>query len=290
VAVARLSGSRIPQVASASGPLGVILPLTDRTAADHGMATRTPPRSPHPTSHFTIRLYVPARADDGRAIEAAALGLERAVPGLLLGWTVTDAQELVPLSQRDAWLVRTRRTGGIPFVCNNDEQAPVTLSASEVPDLPLLDIHAKLPLSTETLAVTEDALVEMAEATHAYWGHATPFGTAAEIARQTVHPTYKPQVPPWGLPALKFPDELPGPEIPHRLGWMNYWSDTTARAIGFPDPSRDADLLTRSRRTGMGGWVVRLTDAPLDLNAPAHLKALLQAYERFPVIGGRASP
>jgi hypothetical protein len=70
--------------------------------------------------------------------------------------------------------------------------------------------------------------------------------------------------------------------------WLNYWSAAAARAIGFPDPARDADLLSRSRRTEMGGWVVKLTDAPLDLNNPAHLDALKRAYERFPEIGGRA--
>nr|WP_073560150.1 DUF5953 family protein [Archangium sp. Cb G35] len=32
-----------------------------------------------------------------------------------------------------------------------------------------------------------------------------------------------------------------------------------------------------------------LTDAPLDLDNPAHLDALKRAYERFPEIGGRAA-
>jgi len=58
---------------------------------------------------------------------------------------------------------------------------------------------------------------------------------------------------------------------------------------GFPDPTRDAALLSRARRTPTGGWIVRLTDAPLDLNNPSHLDALEQAYERFPEIGERAA-
>ncbi|HYO52475.1 DUF5953 family protein [Archangium sp.] len=69
-----------------------------------------------------------------------------------------------------------------------------------------------------------------------------------------------------------------------------YWSAAAARAIGFPDPTRDAELLARSRRTATGGWVVRLTDAPLDLDNPAHLDALKRAYERFPKIGGHSTP
>ncbi|SDD41488.1 hypothetical protein SAMN04488504_101793 [Myxococcus virescens] len=88
---------------------------------------------------------------------------------------------------------------------------------------------------------------------------------------------------------LNLPEKLPTPEIPSFLGWLNYWSTAAARAIGFPDPARDAELLTRARCTASGGWVVRLTDAPLDYNNPAHLEALKRAYERFPEIGGRSS-
>ncbi|MET0404049.1 MAG: DUF5953 family protein [Cystobacter sp.] len=83
---------------------------------------------------------------------------------------------------------------------------------------------------------------------------------------------------------------LPSPDVPHHLGWVNYWSAAAARAIGFPDPARDAELLPHSRRTATGGWVVQLTAALLDLDNPAHLDALKGAYGRFPEIGGRSSP
>jgi Family of unknown function (DUF5953) len=73
-------------------------------------------------------------------------------------------------------------------------------------------------------------------------------------------------------------------------GLAELWSAAAARTIGFPDPARDADLLSRARRTATGGWLVRLTDAPLELDNPAHLAALLRAYERFPEIGGRSAP
>jgi hypothetical protein len=48
-------------------------------------------------------------------------------------------------------------------------------------------------------------------------------------------------------------------------------------------------VLSRSRRTATGGWVVQLTDTPLDLDNPAHLEALKRAYDRFPEIGRRSS-
>jgi uncharacterized protein DUF5953 len=53
---------------------------------------------------------------------------------------------------------------------------------------------------------------------------------------------------------------------------------------------RDAELLSRARRTTTGGWIVRLTETPLDLDNPAHLNAILRADERFPVVGGRSTP
>jgi hypothetical protein len=53
---------------------------------------------------------------------------------------------------------------------------------------------------------------------------------------------------------------------------------------------RDAEMLTVARRTPSGGWVVQITDAPLDYDNTAYLDALKRAFERFPQIGGRDSP
>jgi hypothetical protein len=181
-------------------------------------------------------------------------------------------------------------------VCNGDERYPVTIYGLETParqapgGQPLLDVHAKLPLDEAVIAAAADVLEGLAEGARAFWGHATPDGAALQIARQTSDPVRKPGVPPRGLPALKLSEDLRSPETPRRLGWLNYWSAAAARALGFPDPSRDADLLSRARRTATGGWVVRLTEAPLELDNPAHLDALLRAYERFPELGGRSTP
>ncbi|WP_342747655.1 DUF5953 family protein [Melittangium boletus] len=37
-----------------------------------------------------------------------------------------------------------------------------------------------------------------------------------------------------------------------------------------------------------GGWMVRLTDVPLDLNDPTNIKALLRDCARFPQTGGHS--
>jgi hypothetical protein len=139
------------------------------------------------------------------------------------------------------------------------------------------------------ITAAADVLEAVAEGTHAFWGHATPDGAAGDIAEQIAPTLEGPPSPTRGLPALKLFEHIRSPEIPYYLGWLNYWSAAAAQSIGFPDPARDAELLTRARRTPTGGWVVQLTDAPLDLDNPAHLDALKRAYERFPEIGGRAA-
>jgi Family of unknown function (DUF5953) len=245
---------------------------------------------------ITLIVYAPALVGDDSRPVAVVHGMERAFPGLRLGWTVSDSHQLIPLPQRDAWLAQARRKGGFPLVCNNDEHYPVMISGMEISarsgsgGQPQSDIHADLPLDAAGIAATADVLEAVAEAARAYWGHATPSRAGLDIARQTKNWAANPQPPPRGLPALKLAWDIPSPEIPHRLGWVNYWSAATARAIGFPDAARDAELLSRARRTATGGWVVRLTDEPLDLDNPAHLDALKRAYERFPEIGGRSTP
>jgi len=155
--------------------------------------------------------------------------------------------------------------------------------------MPQFLVFAEWPLDTPGLDAAADVLEGVAETADSHWAHVTPNTVTEDFAEQTIHESGGPSKTRRGLPMLKRSEHLNSPDIPRHLGWLNYWSAAAARAIGFPDPARDAELLARSRRTKSGGWVVRLTDAPLDLDNPAHLQALLGVYERFPKIGGRAS-
>jgi hypothetical protein len=243
-----------------------------------------------------IIVYAPALVgNDGRSL-AVVHGMEQAFPGLRMEWMVSEDGRLVALPQRDAWLLEGTKDGGFPLVCNGDESYPVTVTGWGRParlsagGQSQFEVHAKLPLDEAMIAAAPGVLEGVAEGARALWGHATPSKAAVEMAGQTIDPVHKPGVPPRGLPALKFPEKIRSPEIPHYLGWLNYWSAAAAQAIGFPDPSRDEDLLSRARRTATGGWIVRLTETPLDLDNPSHLEALMRAYERFPEIGGRVTP
>jgi hypothetical protein len=242
---------------------------------------------------ITFIVYAPELIEnDGRPL-AVVHGMERAFPGLRLEWTTSGEGQRTRLAERDAWLSQQRLRGTFPLLHNGNHSEFVAVDGWEGPAASSsggqaqLEVHGELPLTAGAFAAATDVLEGVAEGARAYWGHATPSRAGLDIARQTQNPELAPMQPPRGLPALNVSWNIPSPEIPHRLGWLNYWSAAAARAIGFPDPTRDADLLSRSRRTATGGWVVRLTDAPLELDNPAHLEALLSAYERFPVIGGR---
>jgi hypothetical protein len=253
---------------------------------------------PTPQEFLGLIVYAPALAGDNSRTLAVVHGMERGFPGLRLEWEVSEEGVPIALPQRDAWLAKATpdEDGGFPLVCNGDERYPVTISGWERPagltpdGRPQFEVHAKLPLDAAVVAAAMDMLEGVAEGARALWGHATPSSVMGEIAQQVMHTVYGPHRSPRGLPGIKLSEDLRSPEIPLHLGWLNYWSAAAARSIGFPDLSRDADLLSRARRTGTGGWIVRLTEAPLDLDNPAHLDALLRAYERFPEIGGRAPP
>ncbi|MBZ4423190.1 DUF5953 family protein [Myxococcus sp. RHSTA-1-4] len=250
---------------------------------------------PTPQDDIGLIVYAPELVgNDGRSL-AVVHGMERAFPGLRLGWTTSEEGQRTLLANRDAWLAQQTFDGEFPLLHNGNMSDYVSVSGwagsatSSSGGQAQLEVHARLSLTADAIAAAADVLEAIAEAAHAFWGHATPFNASVEISRQTVDPLQKPGVPPRGLPALKFPEHIRSPEIPQYLGWLNYWSAASSRALRFPDPSRDADLLSRARHTASDGWIVRLTDAPLDLDNPAHLDALLRAYERFPEIGGRSS-
>ena len=246
---------------------------------------------------IAIIVYAPALVSNDARPLAVVHGMERAFPGLRLGWTISREGKLIRLPQCEAWLAQGRPTGrGFRLICNGDESYRVTVSGWDSPagispgGQVQFEVHAVLPLDATGIAAAVDVLEAIAEGARAFWGHATPFNAGVDIARQTKNLPDDLEPPPRGLPVIKSPSTMRSPGIPHHLGWLNYWSDAAARAIGFPDPARDAELLSRSRRTATGGWVVSLTDAPLDLDNPAHLDTLERAYERFREIGGRSTP
>jgi len=248
-----------------------------------------------PRNDLRLVVYAPALLHEDDRPVAVVHAMERAFPGLHLGWMISETGERVPLPDRDAFVARERKDGGWPLLRNGDDSLRVSLTAWESPASSCpggqaqLEVHARLPLNETGIAAAPEVLEVIAEAAQAFWGLVTPFRAGLDIIRQTKNGPNDLEEPPRGLPSLKPPRNLCSPEIPHRPGWLNYWSAAAARALHFPDQALDAGLHSRARRTATGGWVIQLTEAPLDLDEPMHLDALRRTYERFPEIGGRAA-
>jgi uncharacterized protein DUF5953 len=245
---------------------------------------------------LTFIVYAPALVGkDGRTLDVIH-GMEKALPGLRLAWRISEGGRPIALPQRDTWLIESIEDGGFPLLCNGDESYPVTVMGWEDSALfspggqPQFEVHAKLPLDEPVIAASAALLEAVAEGARSFWGHASPYGYGSEVSQQFRRSAHGPERSPRGLPMLNLPQKLRAPATPRFLGWLNYWSAAAAQVIGFPDPARDAELLKRARRTASGGWVVQLTEAPLDYDNPSHLDALKRAYERFPTIGGRSAP
>ncbi|RKI64303.1 hypothetical protein D7X55_18190 [Corallococcus sp. AB049A] len=242
---------------------------------------------------LTLIVYAPALVGkDGRTLDVIH-GMEKALPGVQLAWRLSDRGRPIALPRRDEWILEKIEDGGFPIVCNGNESYPVTVMGWGRPGIlkpggqPQFEVHAEMPLDEPVITAASALLEAVAEGARSFWGHASPYGYGSEVSRQYRRAPDGPEQSPRGLPMLTLPQQLPAPEIPCFLGWVNYWSAAAAEVIGFPDPARDAELLSRARRTPSGGWIVQLTDTPLDYDNPDHLAALKRTYERFPAIGGR---
>jgi len=64
------------------------------------------------------------------------------------------------------------------------------------------------------------------------------------------------------------------------LYWLNYWNDATAARYGFPNESLDSPLQGLYDKLP-GGWLIRLTKEPADLDKPADMERFRWAYQRF---------
>jgi ADP-ribose pyrophosphatase YjhB (NUDIX family) len=122
-------------------------------------------------------------------------------------------------------------------------------------------------------------LGDLATASKARWGTAQLESTRAALDEE-------------GASAFGLPEPQPAANdgsVPYALAWLNYWSDATCAAVGFPDAARPYDAILKASGRPVGdGWIVALTPEPLDIRRDDHLRALREASERFDEIGGRA--
>jgi hypothetical protein len=160
---------------------------------------------------------------------------------------------------------------------------PVTVGRVDVSEVDFSCLYSK-PL----LDLAESWFAAVAELVQPYWGVVETAPARRALNGQFLRPDAPGVRPlPSGIPRLRAISELASTAHPFLLAWINYWSPATCDLLRFPDPARDADLLSRSRQLATGGWLVKLTDAPLDPARSEHLRALVDGYARFPAIGQR---
>jgi hypothetical protein len=149
-----------------------------------------------------VAVYAPPLLHGDERPLAIIHGMERALPGLRLGWTASGKEDLIPLPYRDEWVAAKSTDGGFPFLCNDDDDHLVTLAGSENPNglaagsPPHFEVRATLLLDVSGIVAAVDVLEAVAEGARAFWGHATPFNAAVEIAEQTSPTLEGPPRPP----------------------------------------------------------------------------------------------
>ncbi|HLM46146.1 MAG TPA: DUF5953 family protein, partial [Myxococcaceae bacterium] len=81
-----------------------------------------------------IIVHAPALVDHDDRPTAVVHAMERALPGLCLGWTTSEKEDLIALPHRDEWVAAKLISGGFPFLCNDDDYHLVTIAGLENPN------------------------------------------------------------------------------------------------------------------------------------------------------------
>jgi hypothetical protein len=243
-----------------------------------------------------LTYVVPATYSGDRRALAGVHAVEELFPGQTLWPLADDWNDSTSARERDSFvrahakrvLLSNRREGRDHRLTLSFGDHGSTYGRAKVP---IAEVALQLPETTEVLAVASDTVLRLGEAFEAFFGGFAPEEAGYALLRQTVWPGRPPHPIPFDLPPLQPGPFLRGSDVPRDLGWINYWSAATCALLGFPDPSRDARWLRNAKQGKSGAWVVRLTDEMLDPERnPEHVKALHEAYERFPEIGGRVEP
>ena len=146
-----------------------------------------------------------------------------------------------------------------------------------------LRIHVMFP-SPLAAPRGERLLAQLGPAMEAWWGAISFADLTRSTSDQYPDPLEPSRPPPEGLPRLTRSHLLDAIARPRHLGWLNYWSNAAAKLAGF-DASRDETIADGLRKIPDRGWIVRLTEEPLDLSRADHRARLSAAYDRFKGVG-----
>jgi hypothetical protein len=202
----------------------------------------------------------------------------------------------IKIENRLEWLNKTLETEESFFLNsgykNKEALVELTVSSSFIEFRECLESSCVFNLRmnlTFTSQVYNQIINKISKNLIMHWGEISFSKTKTNLVHQIVRPHEKNRNPEYGLPIVKIPQFLNGPDIPFFIGWINYWSENTVEIVEF-NQAKDSDLFYKIQHTDNGGIILQLTEEPLDLEIPEHLAALKKVYERFPKVGGRDTP
>jgi len=192
------------------------------------------------------------------------------------------------LSDRIAYITEKIQSGGpIPAFSNGRPKwaEAVSLTWLTWPDGPGRQRRLRFVL---TIPITiadrhgEELIQVLGIRAQAWWGYLATPGLGVLALQQTRRPWGEP-IPPKGLPVLCGEEEMDVIVRPHQFGWLNYWSEEAAGLQGIAASGVRNGV--EVRKLDSGGWLIKLTDEPLDPDRADHFARLAGAYESFPGVG-----
>ncbi len=248
--------------------------------------------------HFVCFLYAPPFAvGESRVAELVHIVEKHA--NTALDWLGTKSGRLERMDDRDSDLAAEmrRNNGGILFLCNG------TIEYSGV-NLHVGHLYGKSGPGGESVAMVNIAfpgariqdtassfLEDLGDALNVWHGGILSPRKAPGIGRyeSNVHDKYvkseRSRLQLRQLPRSGPITSLPGPAIPLKCMWINYWSAQTCAALNCAAVLPMIGPPVSFHRTGGGNWIVTLTEEPLDLSREDHVDTLADFYARFPMIG-----
>jgi len=228
----------------------------------------------------TIRMFAPALVAGDERLAHLVTRIEEIVPEHPLAYAL-DETGFHPVTDRAGHLHTEFEREVSALLASRDprDQILVNLMLHDLPHeiapgrVHLLKIS--LRVRTSSLLPRVPALLgAVGDAARANTGEAIP-SSAGDLCDPASEVSLR-------LPALADWRDLASPAVPTMLAWVSYWSDEACRLIGFDGtPAPWFYQATRYPR----GWLVQLTEAPLDVSRPDHVEILRAAYAALPEVG-----
>jgi len=260
---------------------GIVLPIDMLTEKDQ-------------MPEILLHAYAPPLTIGDPRPELVARAVETQWPGVRLLTELAKRgrgrfERVLHAHDRADYLSSEIEQGTIPFITNPEEDFTVSLTGLLEPDAiasggkAQLHVVVEMPAETRFLASSRAGLAAVASVLQAHWATLSLSDAHAVMTEQYVHDDSG-RRPPHGLPALLPWYELDGPDLPHWLAWLNYWSAACAERLSFPRDVTDQEWL-RFASCENDAWLLQLAHEPLDLAVAEHVLTLRRAYDRFLDVG-----